>query len=152
MEIKLGDLLWHLTLLARCQMQAQIFRFLRGRALYAVKLLSAPWMDSAERDTTVQSSNDGSGNVLFGQREFANRRDAQNFTVGLLEVTGHSTLYDDANLGTQRSFHYQGKTRQFFGTAWIKSIQPNDIDTDLPDSVKIVVTFVPVGKVGYSNA
>ena len=123
-----------------------------GTALYAVKLLSAPWMDSMERDTTVQASNDGSGNVLFGQREFANRRDAQNFTIGLLEVTGHSSLYDDANLGTQRTFHFKGKTRQFVGVAWIKSIQPNDVDLDAPDSVKLTVTFVPVGKLAHANA
>ena len=129
-----------------------LFSFPSGTSLYGVKLLSAPWMDSMERDTTLQSSNDGSGNVLFGQREFANRRDAQNFTIGFLETTGLSSLYDDANLGTQRSFHFIGKARQFVGTAWIKSIQPNDVDADAPDSVKLTVTFVPVGKIGHSNA
>lgn len=127
------------------------FSFPSGTVLYGAKVLSAPWMESGERDTTSQSSNDGSGNVIYGQREFNNRRDAQDFTVGLLEVTGHSSLYDDANAGTQRSFHYKGKVRNFFGTAWIKSIQPNDADIDSPDSVKVIVTFVPVGKVGHSN-
>lgn len=122
-----------------------------GTALYGAKVLSAPWMDSMERDTTSHASNDGSGNVIYGQREFANRRDAQNFTVGLLEVTGHSSLYDDANAGTQRTFHYKGKVRNFVGTAWIKGIQPNDADIDSPDSVKLIVTFVPVGKVGHGN-
>jgi len=128
-----------------------LFAFPSGTNLYGAKVLAAPWMDSAERDTTMQSSNDGSGNVIYGQREFANRRDGQNFTIGFLETTGLSSLYTDADAGTQRSFHYQGKLRNFFGTAWIKSIQPNDADIDSPDSVKVVVTFVRVGKVGNSN-
>jgi hypothetical protein len=127
------------------------FSFPSGTSIYGAKVLSAPWMDSMERDTTLQSSNDGSGNVVYGQREFANRRDAQNFTIGLLEVTGHSSLYDDAQAGTQRTFHFIGKARQFVGVAWIKSIQPNDADIDSPDSVKLVVTFVPVGKIAHAN-
>lgn len=127
------------------------FSWPSGTALYAAKILSAPWMDSMERDTTTHASNDGSGNVIYGQREFANRRDAQNFTVGLLEVTGHSSLYDDAQAGTQRTFHFIGKTRQFTGVAWIKSIQPNDADIDSPDSVKLTITFVPVGKIAHAN-
>ena len=122
-----------------------------GTLIPGAKIIAAPWMDSMERDTTTHGSNDGSGDVIYGQREFANRRDAQNFTVGLLEVTGHSSLYDDANAGTQRTFHYKGKVRQFVGTAWIKSPQPNDADIDSPDNVKLVVTFVPVGKIGHSN-
>ncbi len=128
------------------------FSFPSGTAIYGAKVLDAPWMDSMERDTTTHGSNDGSGNVIFGQREFSNRRDAQNFTVGLIEVTGHSSLYDDAQLGTQRVFHYAGKTRNFVGTAWIKSIQPNTANVDSPDSVKLVVTFVPVGNVKHFSA
>jgi hypothetical protein len=127
------------------------FSFPSGTAVYGAKVLGAPWMDSGERDTTMHSSNDGSGNVIFGQREFNNRRDAQNFTIGLTEVTGHSSLYDDAQTGVQRTFHYKGKVRQFTGVAWIKSIQENDADIDSPDSVKIVVTFVPVGKIAHAN-
>lgn len=127
------------------------FYFPSGTAIYGAKVISFPNSEGGEIDTTTHGSNDGSGNVIFGQREFSNRLDAGNFTIGLTEVTGHSSLYTDRDAGTQRTFHIKGKARNFVGVAWIKSIQPNDADIDNPDAAKIIVTLVPVGRVRAAN-
>jgi hypothetical protein len=127
------------------------FSFPSGTVIYGASVIGFPNVEGGEMDTTTHGSNDGSGSVLFGQREFNNRLDAGNFTIGLKEVTGHSSLYTDRDAGTQRTFHIKGKARQFVGVAWIKSIQPNDADSDNPDAAKLVVTLVPVGRVRSAN-
>src|SRR5687767_4438061 len=83
------------------------FHFPSGTAVFAAKIIGFPELVGMERDTTTHGSS--SGGVVYGQREFANRVDASDFTLELLEVTGHSTLYTDMAAGTQRSCLIKGK-------------------------------------------
>jgi hypothetical protein len=125
------------------------FHFPSGTIVYAAKIIGFPEIAMGERDSTSHGSL--SAGVIQGQREPNNRVDASDFTIGLLEVTGHSALYTDMKAGTQRVCLLKSKTRQFTFTGWIKSIKQEDANVDSPDSVKATVVVTPVGEITIGN-
>ena len=125
------------------------FHFPSGTLMYAVKILGYPEIAVGEYDATTQGSL--VGGIMYGQRQPNNRIDAGDFTLQLLEVTGHSALYTDQDAQTQRLCFIKGKVRTFMFTGYIKSVKPEDNSADSPDGSKLNLVVTPVGKITFGN-
>lgn len=117
------------------------FHFPSGTAIYAANIIGFPEISMGERNVT----NHGSG----GREE---RRPnglvaAGDFTVGVINHPGTTTLHTARDAGTENVCFLKGKVHTYLFTGWIKSIKEEDADGQSPDSSKLTVVVTPVGQI-----
>lgn|SRR5574341_851120 len=123
-----------------------LFHWPSGTVIYAAQVVGFPEIGMGERNVTNHS------NGGYEERRPNGLVAAGDFTLGLINTPGNTSLHTDRDAGTERVAFLKGKIHTYLFTGWIKSIKEEDANAQSPDSSKLTVVVTPVGQITIGNA